>query len=104
MVTRGKDHGERARAELRHQHEGRDQRAEHVADGRHAVDVARRCRPPNATEISSSRTANGVNTLISVSGSSSSMVAARMMPVMPSPTLVSIQPNSGSTHSGMVNR
>ena len=61
-------------------------------------------RPPNFTDTSSSRTANGVNTLIRVSGRSSSMVAPKMMPVMPSPMPVMVQPNSGSTQSGMVKR
>ena len=60
--------------------------------------------PAERDRTSSSRTANGVNMLISVSGSSSRMVAARTMPAMPSPTLASIQANSGSTQSGMVNR
>ena len=39
-VIAGEHHGERARAEHRHQREGRHQRAEHVADRRDAIDIA----------------------------------------------------------------
>jgi len=45
-----------------------------------------------------------MSSILAACGSSSSTVAASRIPAMPSPTLVSIQANSGSTHSGMVKR